>query len=154
MIMIVVMIVAQSYYYWWIHTYCNGTMCPSYINYRLERRCFVASYVCSTHYTAVQITNCLKRTSAAKVVTMKITDDFHYEWKPSRAYHTFHDEQRWMVHKEDTVKSIKNALYCMYSGMAKSTSQAEATSNSKIIKLIALAIVELCESEGIRQAGS
>jgi len=39
----------------------------------------------------------------------------------------------------------------MYSGMAKGTSQAEATSNSKKMKPIALAIVKLCESEGIRQ---
>jgi len=31
--------------------------------------------------------NCLKRTSAIKVTTMKITDDFHFEWKPFRAYH-------------------------------------------------------------------
>jgi len=42
----------------------------------------------------------------------------------------------------------------MYSGMAKGTSWAEATSNSKKIKLAALAIVELRVSEGIRQAGS
>jgi len=42
--------------------------------------------------------------------------------------------------------------YCMYSGMAKGTSQVEATSNSKKIKFVALAIVELCKSEGIRQA--
>jgi len=42
----------------------------------------------------------------------------------------------------------------MYSGMAKGTSWAEATLNSKKIKPVALAIVELCESEGIRQAGS
>jgi len=39
--------------------------------------------------------------------------------------------------------------YCMYSGMAKGTSRAEATSNSEKIKLVALAIVELRESEGI-----
>jgi len=39
----------------------------------------------------------------------------------------------------------------MYSGMAKGTSQAEVTLNSKKIKPVALAIVE---SEGIRQAGS
>jgi len=42
----------------------------------------------------------------------------------------------------------------MYSGMAKGTSWAETTSNSKKIKPLALAIVELHESEGIRQAGS
>jgi len=38
--------------------------------------------------------------------------------------------------------------------MAKGTSQAEATSNSEKIKPVALAIVELRESEAIRQAGS
>jgi len=42
----------------------------------------------------------------------------------------------------------------MYSGMAKGTSQAEAMSNSKKIRPVALAIVELRESEGIRQAVS
>jgi len=35
--------------------------------------------------------------------------------------------------------------------MAKGTSLAEATLNSDKIKPVALAIVELCESEGIRQ---
>jgi len=40
----------------------------------------------------------------------------------------------------------------MYSGMAKGTSRAESTLNSEKIKpIIALAIVELRESEGIRQ---
>jgi len=42
----------------------------------------------------------------------------------------------------------------MHSGMATGTSQAEATSNSKKIKPIALAIVKLHESEGISQAVS
>jgi len=42
-------------------------------------------------------------------------------------------------------------MHCMYSGMTKGTSQAEATLNSEKIKPVALAIVELCESEGIRQ---
>jgi len=37
--------------------------------------------------------------------------------------------------------------------MAKGTSRAEAMSNSEKIKPVTLAIVELCESEGIRQAG-
>ena len=35
--------------------------------------------------------------------------------------------------------------------MPKGTSQAEATSNSEKIKSVALAIIELCESEGIKQ---
>jgi len=41
----------------------------------------------------------------------------------------------------------------MYSGMAKGTSWAEAMLNSEKIKPVALAIVELRESEGIRQTG-
>jgi len=39
----------------------------------------------------------------------------------------------------------------MYSSMAKGTSRAEVTLNSKKIKPVALAIVELRKSEGIRQ---
>jgi len=42
-------------------------------------------------------------------------------------------------------------MHCMYNSMAKGTSWAEAMSNSKPV---ALAIVELHESEGIRQAVS
>jgi len=42
----------------------------------------------------------------------------------------------------------------MHSGMAKGTSQTEATLNSEKIKPVALAIVELRESEGIRQVVS
>jgi len=38
--------------------------------------------------------------------------------------------------------------------MAKGTSQAEVMLNSKKIKPVALAIVKLDESEGIRQVGS
>jgi len=41
-------------------------------------------------------------------------------------------------------------MHCMYSGMAKGTYRTEATSNSEKIKPIALAIVKLHESEGIR----
>jgi len=42
----------------------------------------------------------------------------------------------------------------MYSGMEKGASWAEATSNSEKIKPVALAIVELCKSEGIGEAVS
>jgi len=41
----------------------------------------------------------------------------------------------------------------MYSSMAKGNSWAEAMLNSEKIKPVALAIVELRKSEGIRQAG-
>jgi len=40
----------------------------------------------------------------------------------------------------------------MYSSMAKGISWTEATLNSKKIKPVTLAIVELHKSEGIRQA--
>jgi len=53
-------------------------------------------------------------------------------------------KDEWDI-KEDTDKSIKNALHLR----AKGTSCAEATLNSEKIKPVALAIVELRESEGI-----
>jgi len=51
--------------------------------------------------------------------------------------------------KEGPGKSMMNALYVKRHG--KSSSRAEATLNSEKIKSVALAIVELRESEGIRQ---
>ena len=58
-------------------------------------------------------------TYAIKVATMKNTDDFHYERKPSRAttkstlFAISKDE--WDT-KEDTGKSMKNALYVLRYG--------------------------------------
>jgi len=57
--------------------------------------------------------------------------------------HFVESKDEWDI-KEDHWR-----MYCMYSGMAKGTSRAEATSNSKKIKHVALAIVKLRESEGI-----
>jgi len=45
-------------------------------------------------------------------------------------------------------------MHCTYCDVPKGTSWAEATLNSEKIKPIALAIIELRLSEGIRQAGS
>jgi len=45
-------------------------------------------------------------------------------------------------------------MHCIYSGIAKGTSQAEVMSNSKKIKPVALAIVKLCKSKGISQSAS
>ena len=42
-------------------------------------------------------------------------------------------------------------MYCTYCGMLKGTCRAEATSNSEKIKPVALAVIELCLSEGISQ---
>jgi len=54
-------------------------------------------------------TTILKRTSAIKVATINITDDFHYKWKPSCAYHNFNtlEKDKWDT-KEGTGKSMKN----------------------------------------------
>jgi len=54
--------------------------------------------------------------------------------------------------KEGTGTVSPQRIYCTYFGMPKGTFRARATSNSEKIKCIALAIVELCWSEGIRQA--
>ena len=84
---------------------------------------------------------------------MKNMDDFCYEGKPSRAiakstlFAVSKDE--WDT-KEDTGKSMKNALYVLQ--YAKGTSQAEATSNSEKTKPVALAIIKLCLSGGISQS--
>ena len=40
-------------------------------------------------------------------------------------------------------------MYCMYCGVPKGTSRAEATLNSEIIKPVELAIIMLHWSEGI-----
>ena len=65
----------------------NSAALPNYINYRLKSGVSITlrCWLCSTHYTAVRIMNCLKSTSAIKTATMKNTNDFRYEWKPSRA---------------------------------------------------------------------
>ena len=73
-------------------------------------------WLCSTRYTAVQFKNCLKSTSVIKISTMANTDDFHYEGKPScviaksTLFAVSKDE--WDT-KEDTGKSMKNALYVL-----------------------------------------
>jgi len=64
---------------------------------------------CQLCYAAVRIKNCLKRTFAIKVATMKITDDFCYKWKPSCAYHiidTFVESKNNWDTKEGTGKPI------------------------------------------------
>jgi len=64
-------------------------------------RLMLQCWLCSTRYTAVWINNCLKRTSAIKVATMKITDDFwsHQVRATKLTLFMVHGEQRWMGHK-------------------------------------------------------
>jgi len=56
-----------------------------------------------------------KRISTIQVVTLKITDDLNYEWKPSCAYFKIHisftvRKDEWGT-KESTGKSMKDTLY-------------------------------------------
>ena len=75
---------------------------------------------------------------------MTNTDNFHYEGKPSHAiakstlFAVSKDE--WDT-KEDTSKSMKNALYVLR--MPKGTCRAKATLNSEKIKPVALAVIEI-----------
>ena len=90
---------------------------PGYINYRLPKSEVPITLLCSTCYTAFQTKNCPKSTSAIKIATIKNMDDFHYELKPLRAttkstlFTVSKDE--WDT-KEDTGKSMKNALYVLW----------------------------------------
>ena len=91
---------------------------PNFINYRLKREVSITlcCRLCSTRYTAIRIKNCLKSTSAIKIATMKNTDDFRFEGKPSRARakstHFPVSKDEWDT-KEDAGKSMKNALYVL-----------------------------------------
>ena len=97
------------------HTRRNHTARPNHINYRLKSEVSVTLHcrLCSTRYTAVRIKNCLKSTSAIEIAN---TDDFRFEENPSRArakstpFPVSKDE--WDT-KEDTGKSMKNALHVL-----------------------------------------
>ena len=89
-------------------------MRSSYINYLLKSEVSICQ-LCSTRYKAVQIKNCSKSTSAIKVATMNNTDDFCYERKLScaTAKSILCAISKDEGHKEDTGKSMKNALYVL-----------------------------------------
>ena len=109
---------------------------------------FSVSYICSTRYTAIQIKNCFKSTSVIKVATMKIRQFLITQMKPSHATTklTFFtvSKDEWNT-KEDTDKSLKNALHILR--YAKRHLSGWSDIEQWKIKL---AIIEL--REGIRQA--
>ena len=63
----------QLYYYYYYH------------HLKSEVSIMFHCRLCSTRYTAVRIKNCSISTSAYKVATIKNTDNFCYEGKPSHA---------------------------------------------------------------------
>ena len=103
-----------------MHTESNGAVRRGYINYCLKSEVSITlrCWLCSPRYTAVRIKYCLKSTSAIKIATMTNTDDFHYaEGKPSHAIAKLTlfavSKDEWDT-KEDTGKSMKNALYILW----------------------------------------
>ena len=112
--------------------------------------------LCSTCYIlALRIKNCSKSTFVIEVATTKNTDNFCYEGKLSHAtakstlFVVSKDE--WDT-KEDTGKSMKNALHILW--YAKRHLSGRSDVNSEKIKSIALAVIKLHLSEGISQAVS
>ena len=98
----------------------NGAACPSYINnYCLKREVSITlhCWLCSTRYTAVQIKNCLKSTSAIRIATMTNMNNFRYIRREATMCHrqidTFAISKDERDTKENTGKSVKNALYVL-----------------------------------------
>ena len=88
--------------------------CASAISYHLKSE---VSIVLCCQLCYFRIKNCSKSTSAIKVALMKNTDDFRYEGKPSHALAKLTpftvSKDEWDT-KEDTGKSMKNALYILW----------------------------------------
>jgi len=143
-------IAAQPYYHWWIPAYCIKTIAlRTSLTYLLSEKKTLCYQLCSIYYGTVRINNCLKRTFVIKVPTMKIMDDLMeaITCLPQNRHFS-----RWKKMKGTQRRAVISPwrMDCMYSGMAKGTSRAEATLTSEKIKPVALTIVELREAEGIR----
>jgi len=83
-----------------------------------------------------------------KVATMKITDDL----METNTYLSQNRDFLWWAEMNGIQRRAVVSpwrMHCMYSGMVKGTFPAEATLNNEKIKPLALAIVELQESESI-----
>ena len=94
----------------------NGAACPSY-RLKSEVSITLCCQLCSTRYTAVRIKNCLKRTSAIKIATMKIQTisvmkESHHVLATAKSTLFAVSKDEWDT-KEDTGKSMKNALYVL-----------------------------------------
>ena len=132
----------------------NGAAHPSYINYCLKSEVSITLHcrLCS-RYTAVRIKNCSKSTSVIKIATMKNTDNFCYEGKPSCAtakltlFAVSKDE--WDT-KEDIGKSMKNEECIVHTAVCQMAPLGPKQRRTvKKIKSVALVVVKLCLSEGI-----
>ena len=102
-----------------MHTERNGAAHTSYINYCLTSevsiRCVVGYVQPVTQQ--YEIRNCSKSISVIKTGTMKNTDNFGYEGKPSHVIvqsTLFAASKNEWDTKKDTGKSMKNALYVLW----------------------------------------
>jgi len=121
--------------------------------YHLEKKTLCCQ-LCSIHYRAVRINSYLKRTSAIKVTTIKLwmismTNGSHHV--PTTKLTLFIVSKDEWGTKKGTGKSMKIALYAQWYGKRHLLGWSDVEQWK--IKPIALAIVELRESEGIKQAG-
>jgi len=150
-------IAIKPYYYWWTHAYCIETMTlHAPLTYLSSEKKTLRCQLYSTHYAAVRINNCSKRTSA--------NQSSHYEnygrfpsWMEAIMCLPQNWHFSWRAKMNETQRRVLVSpwrMYCMYSGMAKAPLWLKQHWTVKKIKPVALAIVELCESEAIRQAVS
>ena len=87
-----------------------------------------------------------------QVATLKNTDNFCYTKEAITCNHqinAFHCTQMNETQRKTLVCPLR--MHWMYCSMPKDTSWAEVTLNSKNFKPVALAIIQLHLSEGIRQ---
>jgi len=128
---------------------------PEYINYHLKSK--VAITLCwqlrSTHYHPVWSEKYLKSNCVINVASIKyrifLLRRGNHHMQPPKWHFSLSVKMNGTQRR-----ALSWRMYCTYCSMPKGTSWAKATSNSEKIKHIALAIVELRWSEGIRQAGS
>ena len=132
-----------NYYDWWTHAYriWNGTVCPSYINYCLKSevsitlRCQLCSPV-TQHFGSRTVWKAPLQTKQSL---------WKYGWfpKPPRAI----TKSTLLLSKEDTGKSIKNALYVLRCAKRHLSGQSNVEQWKNQART--LAIIELRLSEGI-----
>ena len=91
---------------------------PNFINYRLKGEVSITlrCRLCSTCYTAIKNQELFEKHLCNQNSHYENTDDFRFEGKPSRAHtkltHFPVSKDEWDT-KEDTGKSMKNALYVL-----------------------------------------
>jgi len=116
----------------------------------LSKRCDIHCALSSTMFNPLHSKNCLKRTPAIKVATMKFTNNLHYERKPYSS-HAYHKNQHFLMSaktKEENGKSEKNTWYVLW--YANRHLLSRRYMNNKTIKPAALAIIELA-SQSVSQ---